>query len=117
MLYTDRHRLVRLLIEKALSNRSQASRALYHSVLALASYHRGDGMLEVDRSKRAAIRDLYTHTDMTIDDGVDHIAANMLLCVLEVLVVPNPTNHNVLTHYRCSKHTKTTPAGSATSTA
>jgi hypothetical protein len=86
MVYTDRYRLVRLLIKRALSNRSQASRALYNSILALASYHRGDDMLEVDRFKRAALRDLYTHEDMHMCNVVEHVPANLLLCVLEVRI-------------------------------
>jgi hypothetical protein len=90
VIYIDRHRLVRLLVEKALSNESQASRALYNAILALASYHRGDDMLEVDSFKGAALRDLYTHADISMCDGTKHVAANLLLCVLEVKVCPTP---------------------------
>jgi hypothetical protein len=89
MIHTDRQRLVRLLIKRAISNRSQASRALYNAVLALASYHRGDDMLDVDRFKRAALRDLYTHEDMDMCSVVEHVPANLLLCVLEVHVCPS----------------------------
>jgi hypothetical protein len=53
-------------------------------MLALASYHRGNGVLEVDRHKRAALRDLYTHAELSMCDGTEHVAANLLLCVLEV---------------------------------
>jgi hypothetical protein len=90
-LYTDRNRLAQILSAKALSNRSQASSALYHAILALASYQRRDDMLEVDRFKRTALRDLYTHCDISVDDSVDHIAANMILCLLEVLKYTPPT--------------------------
>jgi hypothetical protein len=69
-------------------------------------------MLEVNRFKRIAMRDLHTHTNMTIDDGVDRIAANLLLCVLEVYSsMPHSQHRALLTNFRCSKHTKTTPAG------
>jgi hypothetical protein len=90
-LYTDRNRLAQILSAKALSNRSQASSALYHAILALASYQRRDDMLEVDRFKRTALRDLYTHCDISVEDSVDHIAANMILCLLEVLKYTPPT--------------------------
>jgi hypothetical protein len=43
-------------------------------------------MLEVDRFKRAALRDLYTHEDMDMCNVVEHVPANLLLCVLEVRI-------------------------------
>lgn len=84
MLYTDRTRLCHLILQIALSNRSQPSRAVYHSVLALASYHRGSDLLYVGRLKQSALHDLYTDKDLTMPDGIEHITANLILCVLEV---------------------------------
>ncbi|KAH7400839.1 fungal-specific transcription factor domain-containing protein [Phaeosphaeria sp. MPI-PUGE-AT-0046c] len=84
MLYTDRHRLGRIIIEVALSDRSQSSDAVYHSVLALASYHRGDPPMQVDRYKRAALKNLYLHLDPDVCEATEHVAANLILCVLEM---------------------------------
>lgn len=84
MLYTDRSRLGRMIIEVALSNRSQSSNGVYYAVLALASHHRGDSLMQVDRYKRAALRCLYLHQDPDLCEATEHVAANLILCVLEV---------------------------------
>jgi len=84
MLYTDRKSLRDLLLRLALSNRSQASRAVNLSILALSSYHQGGDLLYVDHLKRRALRELFTDAVPTKCDGVEHIAANLLLAVLEV---------------------------------
>jgi hypothetical protein len=85
MLGTDRGRLGRLILERALScTRTRSSNAVLHAVLALASYHRGDNTLEVDRYKRIALRDLYHHIDPDMCQATEHVAANLILCVLDV---------------------------------
>jgi hypothetical protein len=94
MVYTDRRRLGRLLVEIGLSKRSRSSSAVYHAMLALASYYRGDNILDVDRFKRAALRDLYTYVDFSLCQAMDHIAANLVLCVLEVWKDFEPRNPN-----------------------
>jgi hypothetical protein len=84
MLYTDRTKLCHLLIRTALSNRSRSSRSVYHAILALASYHRGGDLDYVGESKRNALRGLRTESMPSECDGLEHIAANLLLAVLEV---------------------------------
>jgi hypothetical protein len=85
MLGTDRARLGRLILERALSyNKTLSSNAVLHAVLALASYHRGDNTLEVDKYKRIALRDLYHHIDPDMCQATEHVAANLILCVLDV---------------------------------
>lgn len=84
MIRTDRTRLSKLLVQAALSNRSQSSRAVYHATLALASYHRDSNILEVHQMKHAALQDLHLHDHPSMYDAIELIAANLLLCVLEV---------------------------------
>jgi hypothetical protein len=73
-----------MIIEVALSNRSQSSNGVYYAVLALASHHRGDSLMQVDRYKRAALKNLYLHLDPDLCEATEHVAANLILCVLEV---------------------------------
>jgi hypothetical protein len=84
MIYTDRLRLGRFLVGIALTKRTRSANAVFHAMLALASYYRGDDLLEVDRFKRIALRDLYTHIDLGMCQALHHIAANLILSVLEV---------------------------------
>jgi hypothetical protein len=85
MLGTNRARLGSLILESARSsNKTRSSNAVLHAVLALASYHRGDNTFEVDRHKRTALRHLYDHTDPDMCQATEHVAANLILCVLEV---------------------------------
>lgn len=53
-------------------------------MLALAAYHRGDDLVAVKRLKSAALRNLIIDTDPTMCQGIQHVAANLLLCVLGV---------------------------------
>jgi hypothetical protein len=115
MLGTDRANLGQLLVQAALSNRSQSSKAIYHSILALASYHRGGNRVNVDLLKRAALRNLRTHTDPGMCEGAEHVAANLLLCVLEVRRHLLHIDLIVLTVTRCNKHPIKIPDGSFTS--
>jgi hypothetical protein len=85
-LYTDRVKICEILVQSALSNRGQSSRAIRNAMLALASYHRGNDPMEVERLKGAALRDLYTHSAPDMCHGSEHVAANLLLCVLEVFI-------------------------------
>jgi hypothetical protein len=115
MLYTDRLRLGRILVDIALSKRSRSSNAVYHAMLALASYYRGDDIMEVDQYKRKALRDLYTYVDFSMCQATDHIAANLVLCVLEVKESASREVLNMLTPCRCSKPPVRTPLGLDTS--
>jgi hypothetical protein len=82
--HSTRARLGDYLVDVALLRRSQSSKALYHAILALAFQHRDNNLLEAERLKSAALSDLLTHDHTDSQDGIEHIAANLLLCVLEV---------------------------------
>jgi hypothetical protein len=82
MISTDRKRVGSLLVEVALSNRTQSSRAVLQAVLALSAFHHGEHATQVDKFQRRALRGLYTHVAPNLCEGVEHIAANLLLCVL-----------------------------------
>jgi hypothetical protein len=80
----ERAGLGNYLVEIALSGRNQSSRAVYYAILALASYHRGNNMVEADRLKSLALNDLLAQEQPDVQDGIAHISANLLLCVVEV---------------------------------
>jgi hypothetical protein len=84
MMDTDRVRLGKVLVQLALSNRSQSSRAVYYAIIALASQHCNQNSIEVIQLKHAALQGLYSNDTPNIDDGIEHVAANLLLCVFEV---------------------------------
>ncbi|KAF2828599.1 hypothetical protein CC86DRAFT_288709 [Ophiobolus disseminans] len=84
MIYTDRLRLCKLILQVALSDQGKASRAVYHAILAISSYHQGGDLLYVDQLKRTALNELRTDVVSSEREGVQHIAANLLLCVLEM---------------------------------
>ena len=86
MLGSDKERICQLLIRIALSDRTQASKAVLLSVLALASYHRGNDLAFAARMKHAALRTLLEATGQTMDAfaGIEHIAAGAVLCIIEV---------------------------------
>jgi hypothetical protein len=80
----DRKKLSYLIIRSALYGSSQSSKAVYQAMLAIAAYHRGDDLAIVKRLKSAALRGLIIDTDPTMCQGIQHVAANLLLCVLGV---------------------------------
>lgn len=84
MMSIDRTRLSSFLIQSALCGSAESSRAVYHSLLALAAYHRGNDLTEVHRLKHAALQNLIKDNDPTVLQGTQHVAANLLLCVLGV---------------------------------
>jgi hypothetical protein len=114
MIYTDRARLGRTLVRIAVSNRSRSSGAVYHAMAALASYHRGHSEIEVDQLKHAALQSLRPSDDLDMYDVFEHIAANLLLCVVEVCKTL-AENYILLIQYRRSKQLQGTHVGSAIS--
>ncbi|PON20692.1 hypothetical protein TGAM01_v210477 [Trichoderma gamsii] len=80
-----------LLIRLALSDSSPASMAVLQSALALSSFHRNGLKADVYRLKARALRILITSCIPSIEDPmiVQHIAACMILCHLEMLGMPN----------------------------
>jgi hypothetical protein len=114
MIYTDRARLGRTLVRIALSNRSKSSGAVYHAMAALASCHRGHSEIEVNQLKHAALQNLHPGDNLDLYDVVEHIAANLLLCVVEVCktYAENPI---LLIQYRCSRQLQGTHVGSVIS--
>lgn len=107
----ERAGLGNYLIKIALSGRNRASRAVYYAILALASYHRGNNMVEADQLKSIALNDLLAQIQPDIQDGIAHIAANLLLCVVEVRPV-RKWEYAVLTKHRCNKSCQAMLAGS-----
>lgn len=90
MLYTDRTRLCHLLLTTALSNRSRSSKAVCHAMRALSSYLRDGASTRVDQLKQEALHALYIEQLPSNCDAIEHIAANLLLCILEVSTFQKP---------------------------
>lgn len=84
----DRQRLGDVLVRLALLDDTQSSRAVYHSILALVACHRGANVADVQRLKRAALRYLRFDANSTMFQGLQHVAANLLLSVLGVCRYP-----------------------------
>lgn len=101
------------LIEIATSGRNESSRAVYHAILALASYHRGNDMVEADRLKSLALNDLLAQELPDVQDKIAHISANLLLCVVEVRL-SRQWEYTVLTDHRCNKYCQAMLAGLTT---
>ncbi|KAH7088463.1 fungal-specific transcription factor domain-containing protein [Paraphoma chrysanthemicola] len=80
----QRARVCNMLVQIALSNSSRSSRAVHFAVLALSAYHRGDNPIYVETKKRSALRELYTDQEPSMCEAVTHIAANLILCILEM---------------------------------
>ncbi|KAH8893325.1 hypothetical protein GQ53DRAFT_745569 [Thozetella sp. PMI_491] len=75
-----------LMLRMALSERTPASAAVLTSILALASLHRFGCQLHADRFKVSAVQALAASsgTRMGAKEGMQHVAAGMLLCSFEV---------------------------------
>jgi hypothetical protein len=82
--HSTRARLGEYLVDVALARRSQSSKALYKAILALALHHRDNNSSGAERLKSSALNHLLTNDHSSPKDGIEHIAANLLLCVLEV---------------------------------
>ncbi|KAF1841919.1 uncharacterized protein K460DRAFT_358611 [Cucurbitaria berberidis CBS 394.84] len=74
----------------ALSSSTQASRAVLYSLLALASYHRGDDLAFASRMHQVALETLLhaTGPEMDADVIIEHIATGLILCVVEMQRIP-----------------------------
>lgn len=82
----DKNEFLGLLMRLALSDSSQSSMAVVQSALALSSFHRNGLQADVYRFKARALRTLITSCIPRIEVPtlVQHIAASMILCHLEV---------------------------------
>ncbi|UKZ95990.1 uncharacterized protein TrAFT101_010795 [Trichoderma asperellum] len=87
----DKNEFLGLLMRLALSDSSQSSMAVVQSALALSSFHRNGLQADVYRFKARALRTLITSCIPRIEVPtlVQHIAASMILCHLEMLGMPN----------------------------
>ncbi|RAO73970.1 uncharacterized protein BHQ10_009982 [Talaromyces amestolkiae] len=87
----DKHEIVSLLVRLALSDSSPSSIAVLQSALALSSFHRHGLQAGVFRFRARALRTLITSCTPGIEvpTVVQHIAASMILCHLEMLGMPN----------------------------
>lgn len=104
MLDSDRTRVRRLVVQIALSNRSQSSRAVLNSILALASYHRGDNIAFAAQMKHSALRALLDAIDPNMDGcaAIEHIAAGIILCVVEVSNLDRLKTNLISNSFRCN---------------
>jgi hypothetical protein len=75
-----------LLVRLVLSDNSPSSVAVLQSALALSSFHWHGLQADVYRFKARALRTLITSLDQSIESPtlVQHVAARMLLCHVEV---------------------------------
>jgi hypothetical protein len=83
-------------------------------MIALASHHRGHSEIEVNQLKHAALQNLHPGDNLDMYDVVEHIAANLLLCIVEVCET-HAGNPVLLIQYRCSRQLQETHVGSAIS--
>jgi hypothetical protein len=82
----DKSEFLSLLVRLALSGSSPSSIAVLQSALALSSFHRHGLQADVFRFKAHALRAMITSCNHCIQSPtvVQHIAASMILCHLEV---------------------------------
>jgi hypothetical protein len=82
----DKNEFLGLLLRLALSDSSPSSVAVLQSALALSSFHRQGLQASVFRFKARALRTLVTSSKHCVESStaVQHIAASMILCHLEV---------------------------------
>ncbi|KAK9235895.1 fungal-specific transcription factor domain-containing protein [Lipomyces kononenkoae] len=88
---SDKNEFLGLLLRLALSDSSPSSVAVLQSALALSSIHRHGLQASVFRFKARALRTLIVSSKNCVESPtvVQHIAANMILCHLEMLGIPN----------------------------
>jgi hypothetical protein len=82
----DKNEFLSLLVRLALSESSPSSTAVLQSALALSSFHRHGLQANVFRFKGRALRALIISSNRCVESAaaVQHIAASMILCHLEV---------------------------------
>lgn len=82
----DKNEFLSLLVRLALLDSSSSSMAVLQSALALSSFHRHGLQADVFRLKARALRTLVTSCTPCVESPtvVQHIAACMILCHLEV---------------------------------
>ncbi|KAE9376312.1 hypothetical protein N431DRAFT_331088 [Stipitochalara longipes BDJ] len=87
----DKNEFLSLLVRLALSDSSPSSKAVLQSALALSSFHRHGLQADVFRFKARALRALIISCNYCVESStvVQHIAASMILCHLEMLGMPN----------------------------
>lgn len=75
-----------LLVRLAISDDSPASTAVFQSLLAVSSFYRYGSSKESIRLKLSALRamGLSSRNDIGLVEGIQQVAAGMLLCSLEV---------------------------------
>ncbi|KUJ14016.1 uncharacterized protein LY89DRAFT_651085 [Mollisia scopiformis] len=83
----DKNEFLGLLVRLALSDSSPSSTAVLQSALALSSFHRHGLQADVFRFKARALRALVVSCNSPT--VVQHIAASMILCHLEMLGMPD----------------------------
>ena len=74
----------------ATSDGAPSTKAVMQSLLAFSSMHRFESQSQTTKLKLAAVRSLYTSLGNGMDrqEALQHVAAGMLLSILEVLTYP-----------------------------
>jgi hypothetical protein len=112
----DKNEFMSLLLRMALSDNSPSSMAVLQSALALSLFHRHGLQADVFRFKARALRTLITSCNHTIERPtlVQHIAARMILCHLEVFssLIFHLSKIDTNQRSRCLKCQMTYPCGS-----
>jgi hypothetical protein len=112
----DKNEFLSLLVRLALSESSPSSTAVLQSALALSSFHRHGLQADVFRFKARALHALIISSNHCIERPavVQHIAASMILCHLEVCSNTCPYLGLINTHQlsRCSECPMQYPYGS-----
>ncbi|KFX85920.1 hypothetical protein V490_09321 [Pseudogymnoascus sp. VKM F-3557] len=87
----DKNEFLGLLVRLALLDSSPSSTAVLQSALALSSFHRHGMQADVFQFKERSLRTLIISCDDCLESPtvVQHIAACMILCHLEMLGMPN----------------------------
>ncbi|CAG7563454.1 unnamed protein product, partial [Fusarium equiseti] len=91
----DAQRIPEIVTRMALSDVTLSSAAVLKSVIALASFHRGNKANSMTRPKAAALRALSESTQglIGITESACHIAAGIILCTLEIQQNATKTSH------------------------
>ncbi|KFY81634.1 hypothetical protein V500_11230 [Pseudogymnoascus sp. VKM F-4518 (FW-2643)] len=87
----DKNEFLGLLVRLALLDSSPSSVAVLQSALALSSFHRHGLQADVFQFKARSLRTLITSCNHSLESPtvIQHIAACMILCHLEMLGMPN----------------------------
>lgn len=108
MFESNRTKVRRLLMQMALSDDSPSSKAVMHSMLALASLYRDGNQSHAAELKSSAIYALMLSSgkDISAGSALQHVAAAMLLCAYEARSVITCPSLTLLNFHSCETSPK-----------